>query len=66
MEQHVSGQRLALPPSCAALEPLLDRMMARERDARFADAASASAAIRTAMQGLTADAEPPMAVAVGA
>ncbi len=66
MEQHISGQRLALPPACAALEPLLDRMMAREREARFPDAVSASAAITTAMEGLTAVAELPMAAAVGA
>jgi hypothetical protein len=66
MEQHVSGRRSPLPPSCAALEPLLDGMMAREREARFADAAAASAAIRTAMQALMADAELPMAAAVGA
>jgi serine/threonine-protein kinase PpkA len=62
MEQHVSGRRTALPPSCAGLEPLLDQLMARDRDARFADAACASAAIRTAMERLT-DAEVPMAAA---
>jgi DNA-binding response OmpR family regulator len=62
MEQHVSGRRAALPPGCAGLEPLLDQLMARDRDARFADAASASAAIRTAMERIT-DAEEPMAAA---
>jgi eukaryotic-like serine/threonine-protein kinase len=62
MEQHVHGRRALLPPSCAGLEPLLDRFMARDRDARFADAASTSAAIRMAVEGLT-DVEVPMAAA---
>jgi serine/threonine protein kinase len=62
MDQHVNAQRAPLPPFCAELEPLLDRLMARERDARFADAACASAAIRTAMEHIT-DAELPMAAA---
>jgi hypothetical protein len=62
MEQHVHGRRAPLPPSCAGLEPLLDRLMAPDRDARFADAACASAAIRTAVEGLT-QIEVPMAAA---
>jgi DNA-binding NarL/FixJ family response regulator len=62
MEQHVNGRRAPLPPSCAALEPLLDRLMARDRDARFADAASASAAIRTAVERI-APRELPLAAA---
>jgi serine/threonine protein kinase len=62
MEQHVNAQRAPLPPFCAELEPLLDRLMARERDARFVDAACASAAIRTAMERIN-EAEVPMAAA---
>ncbi len=62
MEQHVSGRRAALPPPCAVLEPLLDQLMARDRNARFVDAACASAAIRTAMEHLT-DTDVPMAAA---
>jgi len=50
MEQHVSGRRAALPGPCSALEPLLDRLMAREREQRFPDAASASAALREAIE----------------
>jgi len=58
----VNAQRAPLPPFCAELEPLLDRLMARERDARFVDAACASAAIRTAMERIN-EAEVPMAAA---
>ena len=36
MQQHVSGQRPELPGHLAVCEPLLTRMMARERDQRFA------------------------------
>jgi DNA-binding response OmpR family regulator len=65
MEQHVNGQRASLPPSCAELEPLLDRLMARDRDARFPDAASASAAIRSAMEHLMGELDAPLAAAGG-
>ena len=45
MQQHVRGPRPALPPPCAALEPLLDRLMSREREQRFAAARAAEAAL---------------------
>ncbi len=37
MQQHVTGQRPALPPELAAFEPVVTRLMARERDERYAD-----------------------------
>jgi serine/threonine-protein kinase PpkA len=49
MQQHVTGQRPPLPPDCAGLEPLLDRMMARNRSDRFADAAELRAALDNAL-----------------
>jgi len=45
MQQHVSGERPALPPEQAAFEPVLARLMARERDQRYADAPEALAAL---------------------
>ena len=36
MQQHVSGERPALPPELSTFEPLLARLMAREREARLA------------------------------
>jgi serine/threonine-protein kinase PpkA len=49
MQQHVNGRRPPLPAACAHLEPLLDRMMARDRDGRFADAAALHAALSDAI-----------------
>ncbi len=40
MQQHVSGQRPPLPAELSAFEPLLARLMAREREDRLADIAS--------------------------
>jgi len=37
MQQHVTGERPALPPELAAFEPVVTRLMARERDERYAD-----------------------------
>jgi eukaryotic-like serine/threonine-protein kinase len=37
MQQHVSGQRPPLPEALADCEPLLTRLMAREREERLAD-----------------------------
>jgi DNA-binding NarL/FixJ family response regulator len=37
MQEHVSGQRPPLPAELAAYEPLVGRLMAREREARFPD-----------------------------
>lgn len=53
MQQHVINQRPPLPVECASLEPLLDRLMARERDQRFATASEACAALRGALDLLT-------------
>lgn len=53
MQQHVNGQRPALPASCAALEPLLDRMMARDRTERFTTAGEVRAALSGAAALLT-------------
>jgi DNA-binding response OmpR family regulator len=56
MQQHVNGRRPPLPASCASLEPLLDRLMARERTDRFSDAAEVRAALNGAITLLTAPA----------
>jgi DNA-binding response OmpR family regulator len=53
MQQHVTGRRPPLPASCASLEPLLDRLMARDRAERFADAAEVRAALNGAITLLT-------------
>jgi len=53
MQQHVNGQRPPLPPACTALEPLLDRLMAHDRDERFADAAAVLAALNDAIALMT-------------
>ena len=37
MQQHISGERPALPPELSAYEPIIARLMARDRDDRFAD-----------------------------
>lgn len=54
MQQHVIGQRPPLPPECASLEPLLDRMMARDRAERFASASEVCAALKGALDLMTA------------
>jgi serine/threonine protein kinase len=53
MQQHVNGRRPPLPASCASLEPLLDRLMARDRTDRFSDAAEVRAALNGAITLLT-------------
>ncbi len=58
MQQHVTGPRPPLPSSCESLELLLDRMMAPERDQRFADAASAYRALLPEISARTQDATP--------
>jgi tRNA A-37 threonylcarbamoyl transferase component Bud32/DNA-binding response OmpR family regulator len=57
MQQHVHGPRPPLPEELAAFEPLLDRFMSIERSKRFADAASAYAALMTAIDKLPAQAQ---------
>jgi eukaryotic-like serine/threonine-protein kinase len=53
MQKHVNGQRPPLPLSCASLEPLIDRLMARDRADRFSDAAEVRAALNGAITLLT-------------
>jgi len=43
MQQHVAGERPALPAGLAAFEPIIARLMARDRDERFADIGTALA-----------------------
>ncbi|MFI4914569.1 MAG: protein kinase [Steroidobacterales bacterium] len=45
MHQHVHGPRPPLPPDLACFEPLLEGLMARAREQRYADAATAQAAL---------------------
>jgi len=49
MQQHVNGPRPALPTACANLEPLLDRMMARNPGGRFDNASAMHAALSSAI-----------------
>ncbi len=65
MQQHVHGPRPRLPAPYAALEPLLDRLMARERSERFADAEAAVAALTAARDDLLDAEAPPLDSAVG-
>jgi serine/threonine-protein kinase PpkA len=54
MQQHVQGPRPALPAGCARLEPLLERLMARDPSARFSDASAAREALAHAITELAA------------
>ena len=47
MQQHVSGERPALPAELGHYESVLARLMAREREQRYADAAQALTALDT-------------------
>jgi hypothetical protein len=58
MQQHVHGPRPPLPSELAALDPLLDQFMVRERGRRFPDAVTAYAALMTAIDKLPAPAVP--------
>jgi eukaryotic-like serine/threonine-protein kinase len=49
MQQHVRGERPALPAEYVDLEPLLDKLMARDREQRFEDAAQGHAALLEAI-----------------
>ncbi len=62
MQQHVNGPRPPLPAACAALEPLIDRMMARDRGQRFADAVALQDALRGAIAVVAAANAPVEAV----
>src|SRR5579862_4433949 len=52
MQKHVHGRRPRLTPELAECDALLDQFMAREREERFADAITATAAVRSALAGL--------------
>jgi DNA-binding NarL/FixJ family response regulator len=65
MQQHVHGPRPQLPSEMAALEPLLEQLMARERGRRFADAVTAYAALKAAIDDLAAQRAPIDAEASG-
>jgi eukaryotic-like serine/threonine-protein kinase len=45
MQQHVAGQRPALPPELLQFEPVLARLMAADRNDRFPDSTAAMAAL---------------------
>ena len=58
MQQHVHGPRPPLPPQLQTFEPLLDKLMTRDRGRRFADAATACAALKDAIDELAGQAAP--------
>ncbi|HTW75402.1 MAG TPA: protein kinase [Steroidobacteraceae bacterium] len=58
MEQHVRGVRPPLPAECAALEPLLDKFMARELSGRCPNALAAQQALQAASAALSESAVP--------
>jgi serine/threonine-protein kinase PpkA len=49
MQQHVRGERPTLPAEYVDLEPLLDKLMAGNREQRYEDAAQAHAALLEAI-----------------
>ncbi len=57
MQQHVSGERPALPPELGDYESVLARLMAREREQRYADAPQALAALNTLASRAAEDVE---------
>lgn len=64
MQRHVYGPRPPLPADCARLEPLLERLMARDPAERFANAQLASQAIAAARKLVTAATAVPLETAV--
>jgi serine/threonine protein kinase len=64
MQRHVYGPRPRLPGECARLEPLLERLMARDPAERFANAQLACQAITAARELLAAPAALPLETAV--
>lgn len=50
MEQHVSGQRPALPPELSTYEPVIEKLMARNREDRFVNIDAALAMLSTPPQ----------------
>jgi eukaryotic-like serine/threonine-protein kinase len=65
MQQHVHGPRPRLPIEHVEYEALLEHFMARQRDERFPDAISASAALRDALERSSRETVPAGAVAQG-
>jgi serine/threonine-protein kinase PpkA len=65
MQQHVHGPRPRLPAELAALEPLLDQFMARERGRRFPDSVTAYTALMAAIDQLAVPSAPVDAEAAG-
>jgi eukaryotic-like serine/threonine-protein kinase len=63
MQQHVHGPRPPLPGQFAALEPLVEQLMARERGRRFPDAVTAYSALMAAIDKLAAETAPADAAA---
>jgi len=63
MQQHVHGPRPPLPPQFAALDPLLEQLMARERGRRFPDAVTAYSALMAAIDKLADETAPADATA---
>jgi serine/threonine protein kinase len=66
MQQHVHGPRPRLPIEYVEYEALLEHFMARQRDDRFPDAISATAALRDVLERLTTTVATPDLVAQGA
>jgi serine/threonine protein kinase len=58
MQQHVHGPRPPMPAQFAALDPLVEQLMARERGRRFPDAVTAYTALKAAIDKLAAEALP--------
>ena len=54
LQQHVTGERPALPAALCVYEPLVTRLMARERNDRYAD----MEAVLAELDKLPAAAEP--------
>jgi DNA-binding NarL/FixJ family response regulator len=63
MQQHVHGPRPPLPGQFAALDPLVEQLMARERGRRFPDAVTAYSALMAAIDKLAAETAPADAAA---
>ncbi len=59
MQQHVSGERPPLPAELSGFEPLLSRLMARERAERYTDIACRRGRAGAAVCGATAHAQRP-------
>jgi DNA-binding response OmpR family regulator len=57
MHQHVTGERPALPPELSDYEPVVTRLMAREREGRYADMDAVLAALDP-LAAATPQAEP--------